>query len=344
MSAKVAVVLNANARGVNSIIVSVIKTVMRDSEKLYLSMSLEDVPKIAKSLIDEEFEAVLCGGGDGTFSMLVTEMKMQNPAQLPAFGVFRLGTGNALADQLGASDNTLNIFSDHFAKELSQARDKNARVPLSLIKVNDSWAPFVGVGLDALILEDYEFIKSLINKIPLVPKAGRGAIDYGLAIFMRSFWKVAFGSLPICEIYNGKERAYRLNFRGQVIEVKEPGESLYSGLSTIVAASTVQFYGFKLKVFPQANLSPNHFQLRVANMEMSELLYCLPAVLMGDLTHAKVWDWACEEIYINFNRPVQFQRGGDFISRKEELHFAIDNSFVAISGQMSAAPDPPIEK
>ena len=105
---KIAIVLNANARSVNSKTIDEVQKVADQNDaKVFVSHSLEDLTGIALHIFCDEYDVVMCGGGDGTFSSCVTQIyntylnsdgKLKK--NLPTFGILRMGTGNALADVL----------------------------------------------------------------------------------------------------------------------------------------------------------------------------------------------------------------------------------------------------
>ena len=123
---RVAVILNENARGVRPEVVErlgrivprAISIVSRD-----LDDSRADRPQRWSSA---PTTAVLFGGGDGTFVQCLSRRAPPRRAAatqpLPAVGVLRLGTGNALADALGASRPTL----DGLEYDLGRARRRRA--------------------------------------------------------------------------------------------------------------------------------------------------------------------------------------------------------------------------
>jgi len=102
---RIAVVVNGNAKSVTAEVIETLDQIL-DSGDLFVSRSVEESEGIARILVDRGYETILTGGGDGTFTVVVTsvvnEAKRRN-APLPRFGLLRLGTGNSLAWVLGAS-------------------------------------------------------------------------------------------------------------------------------------------------------------------------------------------------------------------------------------------------
>ncbi len=97
---RVAVVVNGRARNVTQEVISTLHQMVSEGGDLFISRSLEDAREIAKTLLVRGYDTVLTGGGDGTFTVMVTEVvrrSAQARRHAPRFGLLKLGTGNALA-------------------------------------------------------------------------------------------------------------------------------------------------------------------------------------------------------------------------------------------------------
>src|ERR1700694_2175667 len=72
----VAIVLNTNARGVSErVIHSLSHTVSEDD--LFISRAQSGARRIARPVLARQYPIVFCGGGDGTFVVLVNELFKQ---------------------------------------------------------------------------------------------------------------------------------------------------------------------------------------------------------------------------------------------------------------------------
>ncbi|MCC6748153.1 MAG: diacylglycerol kinase [Deltaproteobacteria bacterium] len=323
---KVAVVLNGNAKAVNDALIADVRRVLAD-ETLYVSQSLEQAEFIARQIVNRGYDVVLCGGGDGTFTRVASDVMALDPARPPAFGVLRLGTGNALADTLGAGPRGLaGIVAD-----LHRAHSPDARRSLSVLKVEGRLAPFAGVGLDGLVLQDYNAVKDGLEKTPL-RALGKGAPGYALAIGTRSVWRYMFNEPPEVIVRNEGAPARRMDLQGRPIGRPIPrGEVLYRGPVAIAAASTIPFYGLGLKLFPQAGLRQDRFQLRIANMGAYAILSKLPALFRGEFTHERLWDFQCSAVSIHAPNGAPFQIGGDLLGSREQVFIGMEE-VQAVSG------------
>ncbi|HME92023.1 MAG TPA: diacylglycerol kinase family protein, partial [Myxococcaceae bacterium] len=167
---KVAIVLNANARQVSDKVMHSLLHVVSEDD-LFVSRSSAHVRRIAQTLIERQYEIVFCGGGDGTFSLLVSEIfhQLARPGfqrrRAPRFGVLRLGTGNGLAALVRASP----LRGDGILDDVLRARA--GEVPafrrLDLLLAEGRHTPFAGLGADGKLLNDFVWVKRSLGRGPL---------------------------------------------------------------------------------------------------------------------------------------------------------------------------------
>lgn len=348
---RVAIVLNGNARGVTSDVINELRRHITD-EKIYVSNSLEHAEKIAEKIIAAEFDVVMFGGGDGTFGAGITNIMALKPKKIPVFGVLRLGTGNGMAEALGVAPYETNLFvAKGIEEELMQAKNPAARINQAILRIGNIYGPFAGTGLDADILNDYRAIKKILDKVPFLPKKNRGPADYALAVTILSFWRYAANPFIQVVVRNGAKKAYRIDRLGRQQDgTINPGEILYRGPASIVFASTIPYYGWGLRVCPQATsfLMNGRFQLRVSAMDVWETLYNLPALFYGKFEHPKLWDFACKDITVEilntsenkrYSKGAPFQIGGDPHGRQTKVRIEVE-TIRAVKGSAAASPDP----
>src|SRR4030081_2576564 len=79
---KVAIVLNANARGVSERVIHSLSHTVSE-EDLFVSHSRMEARRIARTVLERQYPIVFCGGGDETFVLLVNEL-FQQVEQFPA--------------------------------------------------------------------------------------------------------------------------------------------------------------------------------------------------------------------------------------------------------------------
>ncbi|MCA9671019.1 MAG: diacylglycerol kinase [Myxococcales bacterium] len=334
---RVAVVLNGNARSVNERIIRDVQALLGADEALFVSQSLDQAQFIARQIVNRRFDVVLCGGGDGTLTRVVSDVLALRPHRVPAFGVLRLGTGNAVAAALGVA----RASQSGIARELTQARDSDARTTLPLLNIEGKLAPFAGVGLDSLILEDYNRLKDNLDRVPF-GNLLKGHAGYGLSIATRSMWRYLRETRPEVVIRNVGAPALPVDLAGcPTGPAIGTGQIIYRGPVTVAAASTVPFYGFGMRMFPQACLDPERFQLRIADLSLGQMLAKLPQVLSGELEHERLWDFSCTAIAVELDKPAPLQIGGDLAGTRQSFRIGIrDVPCVTGSNGVVAAPAP----
>jgi hypothetical protein len=204
---RVAVVINGNAKDVTRELVDVLDQIIASGD-LFVTRSLEEGREIALEIVSRGYQTVLTGGGDGTFSQMVTAVVHGCHDQgrpLPRFGLLRLGTGNALAWVLGAQKHHRGVVAD-----LARLRREGGHRNLRLLEVEGTLAPFAGVGVDALALRHFNEVRDVIAKIPVLGRYGRGRFSYFVAIAGRTLPEVLVRSHAHMRVINEGEDAYRV--------------------------------------------------------------------------------------------------------------------------------------
>jgi hypothetical protein len=238
---------------------------------------------------------------------------------MPSFGVLRLGTGNALASALDASRSNL----DGLAADLARARRQDSDSDLNLLRLEGRMSPFAGIGLDSLILSDYNSVKRSFAKIPLGGLIQGGA-GYAAAIATRSLWRMLLEEKPEVTIRNDGAPAQRIDIAGRPVGRPIPrGGILYRGPVTIAAASTIPFYGLGLRLFPQADQRVDRFQLRVSNIDPLTVLPRLPALFKGTFDSPEIHDFFCTAVTVQTSRPHPLQIGGDEVGDRSTVHIGM---------------------
>src|SRR5512146_664423 len=209
---RVAVLLNAHAKAVNADVRRALSRVVPD-EHLFLSTCHEDATAIAEEVVDRRYGTVFTGGGDGTFVGWVNrilETAERRAACPPRFGVLALGTGNAVAEMVGATRRRHAQDLARFVRgEAGQVRR------LHLLSCEGRRTPFAGVGIDAAVLNDYNWVRTRLAGTPLA-RVGLGMAGYGLAVALRSAPRAILERrATYCEIVNVGQPAWRLDASGE---------------------------------------------------------------------------------------------------------------------------------
>jgi diacylglycerol kinase family enzyme len=330
---RIAVIVNTNARGVRPHIVDWLRRLVPRRD-FFISESIKRSREIARTVVERVYDGVIFGGGDGTFvrclSDIATEAHDLN-VPLPAISVLRLGSGNAVADTIGASRPTI----EGLVRDLHRARSADHQTKLKLLSVESSLTPFAGCGLDALILDDVAKLGALVDHVAgehgnLIGARAR----YAMAVALRSVPRFVFAKLPEIEVVNTGEIAYRIDQGSGRIDEDRPiltGETLFRGRAALCSASTIPYYGFKMRVFPYVDRIPCRFQLRCSTASATDMLVNLPAVFRGEYRSPKLHDFLCAAVAVRMERPLAVQIGGDLADGlRDELALGLADESVRL--------------
>jgi diacylglycerol kinase family enzyme len=309
-SQRIAVVVNGNAKSVNEEVISTLDQILLGGD-LFVSRRLEDARDIARTLLSRGYGTVLTGGGDGTFTVMVSEVFREARRQgkpLPRFGLLKLGTGNALAWVVGAG----RARERGLAADIQRLSEDAGSRPVRLIEVEDFIAPFCGFGADAVVLADYSDVKARLSKTVL-KRVATGPLSYAIAATTRSLPSYFFRRMPHCRIVNEGSDAYRIGGKGRLMGRPIPkGEIIYEGPTRLTAISTIPYYGFGFRMFPYAEERSDRMHLRVSTITPIALMSNFPAIWRGDYDDPDiVFDYLIEAVTIEMDPPTAFQIGGD---------------------------------
>ena len=276
-----------------------------------MSRRLEDAREIAHTLVSRGYGTVLTGGGDGTFTVMVTEVvhAARRQGKLPPrFGLLRLGTGNALAWVVGASQ----AKGRGLSADIQRLREDAGSREVRLIEVEGFIAPFCGFGIDAVVLDDYQRVKSALSRTPLKPVAA-GPLGYAVASVTRTLPSYLLRRVPHCRVINDGADAHRMGAKGSVMGPPIPrGEVIYEGPARIAALSTIPYYGFGFRMFPYAEEREGRMHLRVSTITPLPFVRNFKAIWRGEYESPTVlFDYLVEAVTIEVDPPTVFQIGGD---------------------------------
>jgi diacylglycerol kinase family enzyme len=326
---QVAVVLNTCARKVDDQTLQWIRSVV-PHEHLYLSNSLDDLAPICEMLVARQYDAVLWGGGDGTFVRGVGAL-MQTAAshfaRMPEVGVLRLGTGNAVAETLGSAEAT----PDGLSLDLSRARAHARRRELTLLDIDGQPSVFAGFGLDSQILDDHGRTVDLLKSVGLGGVVQNANLRYFLSVTGMSLPRFVLSPRTEVIAINRGEPAIRIDVDGRPIGAPIPaGRVLWRGQATLASCASVPFYGLGLKMFPHAQQRADRFQLRMSNVSAVEILSHLREVWRGHYQGKHVHDFLCDSVELVLSKPAPFQSGGDLVGDRSRMTIGIHPQRVSV--------------
>jgi len=313
---RVAIVVNGNARQVTSDLVETLDQIVQSGD-LFVSRSLEEGQDIARTIVERGYPTVLTGGGDGTFVQMVTWVariagELDRP--LPRFGLLRLGTGNALAWVLGAqSKKTKGVVAD-----LARLRREGGSRLLRLLDVEGMLTPFAGLGADAIALEHHHRTREMLDKVRWLKPLASPAVTYALSIATRSVPQYLFGRMPAFRVINNGSPASRMGQDGRPVgrDVKH-GETIYEGPATILAFSTIPYWGLGARAFPYADEREDRFSMRVVNFGSLEVVSHIRELWDGSYRSDRLHDFLADDVIIECDTPTPLQIGGDVIGIRE---------------------------
>lgn len=317
-SDRVAVIVNGNAKRVTEDLVDILDQIVASGD-LFVSRSLEEGQEIADRIVEQGYPTVLTGGGDGTFTQMVTwvvRAARERGVEPPRFGFLKLGTGNALAWALGAQSGVV--------ADLGRLRREGGSRLLRLLEVEDVMTPFAGFGADALALKHFNDVKALFQRVPGLRRFGTGGVAYAVSIVGLSMPKVLVQPEQPVKIINLGAPAVRLGVDGQPVGAPvEAGEVLYQGPSRGVWMSTIPYWGFGARIFPFAEDQEDRFDLRVVDISSLDVAWNIREIWKGTYRDARLHDFLAADVKIEFERPQPFQIGGDAYGMRQEIRARI---------------------
>ncbi|MCH2109499.1 MAG: hypothetical protein MK135_09220 [Polyangiaceae bacterium] len=287
---------------------------------LYASEKLSEAEGIAREIIEKGTTTVLTGGGDGTFTVTLSQLvqaaqERDAMAKLPRLGVLKLGTGNALAWLAGASELGQKGYTPRPLPSASRR--------IRLVEHKGMFSPFAGSGADAQVLADYHSIKAQLRDTAF-SGFGEGLSGYLLAGLTRTLPRALFDTLPRVRIVNEGSPVYRVKDGQPDFENSIPkGALIYEGPARLCGVGSIPYYGFKMKMFPYAFSASDRVNLRITTLGPSEFLARLSELWRGELiADQKLFDFLIDKISIEFDHPTMAQIGGDAIGAQKKLAFA----------------------
>jgi len=307
---RVAVVVNGNARSVTREVISTLDKILLGGD-LFVSRRLEEGPELARTIVNRGYGTVLTGGGDGTFTAVLTDVvreARQLGKPIPRFGFLKLGTGNALAWVVGASGSKRRGL----AADIERLRQDAGSRPVRFVEVEGLIAPFAGFGVDAVVLQDYELVKQRLMKTALRGVAA-GPLSYAIASVTRSIPSYFFRQVPHCRIVNDGEDAHRVGAKGSIVGPPIPkGQTIYEGPARIAAVSTIPYYGFGFRAFPYAEERPDRMSLRISTITPIPFVRNFRSIWRGEYENSSLmFDYLVDAVTFEFDPPTPFQIGGD---------------------------------
>lgn len=320
-------IVNGNARRAGNGVRGALEQVLPGGVRF--TTSLAHARAVIREDVQRGMDLIVLAGGDGTVVMglaLVAEACRGAGRPEPAIGVLRLGSGNAIADAVGASRDA--------AGDLRRlVRGDGAWRTVPLIDVLGVRAPFVGLGVDAQLLEDHQAVGRVLDRVPGGKRVG-GAARYAVSVALRSVPRFAAGKRANAVVTNLGAPAIEMARTGPTGRQRAAGEVLWRGACTLIAGATIPFFGFGLKMFAFAETRRDRFHLRCGDAGLVEIVRNTPAAFRGAYFSDHVSDFLCERVAIELDAESPVEAGGELLGRcrRVELGLAPPVTLVALDG------------
>jgi diacylglycerol kinase family enzyme len=310
-SERIAVVVNGNAKNVTRDVIELLDQILLGGD-LFVSRRIEEADQIASTIAERGYGTVLTGGGDGTFTVMVSRVVAAckaRGAKAPRFGLLRLGTGNSLAWVVGASK----AKGRGLAVDIQRLREEAGSRPIRLIECEGLLSPFCGFGIDAEVLHDKEFTKKWMQKVPVLRRYTTGELIYLVSTLSRTFPQYMFRAVPHCRVVNQGGDAFRIGYNGRVVGAPIPkGSVIFEGKAKLASVSTIPYYGFGLRIFPYAEERQDRMSLRLSTIGVPAFVANFGAIWNGEYQDPRIIsDFLVEDVVIEMDPPTAFQIGGD---------------------------------
>jgi diacylglycerol kinase family enzyme len=308
--------VNGNARRVDARVRAALERALPGGVRF--TTSLDHARGVIHQEIRRGLDLVVLGGGDGTAVMglaLIGEASRGCGRPEPAIGVLRLGSGNAVADALGASSDP--------ADDLQRmVRGDGAWRRLALIDALGVRAPFVGLGVDAQLLEDHRAVGRVIDRVPGARRLGGGA-RYALSVALRSLPRFARGARAQAVVVNLGAPAIEMAKGGPTGREIATGGVVWRGACTLIAGATIPFFGFGLRMFAFAGARRDRFHLRCGDAGLLEILRRTPAAFRGEYFSPHVHDFLCDRVAIELDAEWPVEAGGELLARRRRVELGL---------------------
>jgi len=314
--ARYAVILNANAKRVSREVEELVGEVVSPDD-LFLSSSAEEAATITEEIVRRGYGTVFAGGGDGTVMDFLDQISRVEPAERPAVGILKLGTGNAMARLVSSG----NVLADLKTFSATTPRDVFS---LGLLEAEGRRFPFSGLGLDAEILNDYRAVKEAA-KSDLMKRMAQNVSGYFFAFGIKTFPRMLRRAItrrhPQVRAVALDEPVLLVAPDGTEIRRDAPGEPFYEGKAISSFAGTVPYYGYGLKILPLAGTDPQRMHLRIADIGVFRAMWNLPKLWRGTFTGEGIHNFLAPAVSLEYDQEMPFQVGGDAEGFRKSVEF-----------------------
>ena len=316
-----AFLLNANARAVSDRLIEELAEIIPAGD-LFLSRTLEDAEVFARTIARRGYGQVFFGGGDGTLVTtlaLLRQVCAKESLAMPAVGVLKLGTGNAMARTMGASRAI--IDANHVVHKGPMAHKS-----VELIESDGGLlSPFAGMGYDGAVLNDYVWLKKKVKSSPPARAVVESVWGYLGAMLFKTVPQELKRDMPRIKVTSKSDAFLMVQENGKDVETVIPaGTVLFEGKSPIISIGAIPFFGYGFTMFPFAQKKAGYAHLRLGSIPIPVILANLwPGIWQGSFRHPLLRDFLVKDVVIESDRDLPCQVGGDAAGHKKSLSFAV---------------------
>ncbi len=324
-SMSVAVLVNLRARRASTRIGSMVRALLPRA-RVAVTHTLEEARAwLRDELASDPPRLLLSGGGDGTATALVNELRDLG-MHIPPIGVLPLGTGNGWANVTHAPKTRVAL------RRIAalQGADPPTRT-FALVETEGRVAPFAGTGWDAEIVADF---KAQLDAVPAPFRdANAGLRGYLKGLFTRTIPRQLFGPGPAnVRLVNLGDDALTIDPEGRVVPLPFGGRGavLYEGPASVASAATTEEWGFGFRAFPFAHAVPGRLSVRVYGAKVVEATRNMFKLWRGEHPMPKMHDFFVERCRMEFDREVPFQIGGDLAGTRRTIELSLAREHVRL--------------
>jgi len=140
---------------------------------------------------------------------------------------------------------------------------------------------------------------------------------------LRSVPRYALSSRPIATVTNLGSPAIEMSRHGPTGRTIPSGAIMWQGAVTLVAAATIPYFGFGLKMFAFAASTTERFQLRCGDVGLGEMLRNVPSAFRGEYFSRGIRDFLCDRVHIELDRESAIEAGGEILGHRRELEIGL---------------------
>lgn len=319
---RAAFLLNANAKAVTDKLIEELAEIIPAGD-LFLSRTLDDAEVFVRTIVRRGYGQLFLGGGDGTLVTtldLLRKIVAKEGLAMPAVGVLKLGTGNAMALAMSASDAITD--ANHIV-----TKGPTTTSEMAMVETEDGvLTPFAGMGYDGAVLNDYMWLKEKAKTSPLGRHVVESVWGYLGAMLFKTVPQEIKEPLPHVRVTTKSDAYYMVPTpNGDEEQLLPAGTVLFEGPAPIISVGSIPYFGYGFRMFPFAQRKAGYVQLRIGTIPIPLILANLwPRVWKGTYRYpAGLKDFLVKDCVIESDRELPYEVGGDARGHRRRIEFKV---------------------